>query len=191
MLSYLGQKGWTEKGRVPWVTKRRHATDGESRVWGADPDPRPQAPAGLGVDRRRLLVALSIPALGMQFKDPGIDGYSRDLPVMKTYDRIQAAFPGGAVQSQTVIKAKDVTTPEVQAAHRSSCTTRRSPPASSPSRPAIDISPDKTVAIMSRLSVKGSGTDAASNRSVEVLRERGRPGDGRQARRVPTSPSRA
>src|SRR5688500_5548199 len=25
MLSYLGQKGWTEKGRVPWVARRRHA----------------------------------------------------------------------------------------------------------------------------------------------------------------------
>src|SRR3712207_462941 len=35
MLSWLGQKGWTEKGRVPWVGKRRHRNHGESRVWGA------------------------------------------------------------------------------------------------------------------------------------------------------------
>src|SRR5205085_6791768 len=35
MLSYLGQKGWTEKGRVPYVAKLRHRTKGESRVWGA------------------------------------------------------------------------------------------------------------------------------------------------------------
>ena len=32
MLSFLGQKGWTEKGRVPYVSKLRHRTQGESRV---------------------------------------------------------------------------------------------------------------------------------------------------------------
>ena len=35
LLSYLGQKGWLEKGRVPYVAKRRHRSGGESRVWGA------------------------------------------------------------------------------------------------------------------------------------------------------------
>ena len=33
VLSYLGQKGWLEKGRVPYIAKRRHK--GESRVWNA------------------------------------------------------------------------------------------------------------------------------------------------------------
>jgi RND superfamily putative drug exporter len=102
-------------------------------------------------------------------EDPGVDGYSRDLAVMKTYDRIQAAFPGGAVQSATVIKAKDVTTPEVKAAiaqlHDKAIATGQ---LSEPS--GIEISPDKTVAVVG-LSVNGSGTDAASNESVRVLRE--------------------
>jgi uncharacterized membrane protein YdfJ with MMPL/SSD domain len=35
VLSYLGEKGWLEKGRVPWIAKRRHKTKGESRVWTA------------------------------------------------------------------------------------------------------------------------------------------------------------
>ena len=52
----------------------------------------------------------------MQFKDPGFDGYSRSQPVIQTYDRVQAAFPGGAVPALTVIKAKDVTAAPVQAA---------------------------------------------------------------------------
>ena len=63
-----------------------------------------------------LLVALCIPALGIQFKEPGFDGYSRSQPVIQTYDRLQAAFPGGAVPATTVIKAKDVTAAPVQAA---------------------------------------------------------------------------
>jgi uncharacterized membrane protein YdfJ with MMPL/SSD domain len=169
MLSYLGQKGWTEKGRVPWVTKRRHASGGESRVWGAVLTRVLARPLVSVIVAGGILVGLSIPALGMQFKTPGLDGYSRDLAVMKTYDRIQAAFPGGAVQSATVIKASDVTTPEITAAiqqlHDKAIATGE---LSEPS--GVEISPDKTVAIVG-LSVKGSGTDDASNHSVEVLRE--------------------
>src|SRR5439155_16912272 len=35
VLSDLGQKGWLEKGRVPYVAKRRHKNKGESRMWNA------------------------------------------------------------------------------------------------------------------------------------------------------------
>ncbi len=169
MLSFLGQKGWTEKGRVPWVTKRRHANGGESRMWGAILSGVLKRPLVSVIIAGGILVGLSIPALGLQFKDAGVDGYSRDMAVMRTYDRIQAAFPGGAVQAATVIKASDVTAPEVQTAirqlHDKAIATGE---LSEPS--GVEVSPDKTVAILG-LSVKGSGTDAASNRSLEVLRE--------------------
>ena len=56
MLSFLSRKGWTEKGRVPWVAKRRHKTRGESKRLGRDPRSRAQAPARLG-DRRRRAAA--------------------------------------------------------------------------------------------------------------------------------------
>ena len=52
MLSYLGQKGWLGEGRVPYIAKRRHRNQGESRM-GRDPRPRPQAPAVSAVARRR------------------------------------------------------------------------------------------------------------------------------------------
>ena len=169
MLSYLGQKGWTEKGRVPWVTKRRHASGGESRLWGAILSRVLKRPLVSVLVAGGILVGLSIPALGLQFKDPGIEGYSRDVPVVQTYERLQDAFPGGAVQSMTVVKAADVTAPEVQAAigrlHDDAIATGR---LSEPS--GVEISPDKRVAVVA-LSVEGSGTDAASNESVRVLRE--------------------
>jgi RND superfamily putative drug exporter len=115
-----------------------------------------------------LLVALSVPALGIQFKEPGYDGYSRSQPVIQTYDRFQAAFPGGAVPATTVIKAEDVTAAPVQAAiqqlhDRALATGQLSEPS------GVEVSPDKTVAVVA-LSVNGSGTDAASERSLEVLR---------------------
>ena len=116
-----------------------------------------------------LLVALSIPALGMQFKEPGTEGISRSQPIMSTLDRIDAAFPGGSVAATTVIKADDVTTPQIQAAiqdlqDEAIATGQLSEPSS------VDISPDKTLAVVS-LAIKGKGTDAESNRSLEVLRE--------------------
>ena len=116
MLSFLGRKNWLEKGRVPFVTKRRHQSKGESRVWGAILTRVLKRPLVSTLLAGGLLVALCIPALGIQFKEPGFDGYSRSQPVIQTYDRVQAAFPGGAVPATTVIKADDVTAAPVQAA---------------------------------------------------------------------------
>ena len=68
----------------------------------------------------------------------------------------------------TVVEAADVTAPPVRAAiqrlHDQALATGE---LSEPS--AVDISPDKTVAVVA-LSVKGSGTDAASDHSLDVLR---------------------
>jgi uncharacterized membrane protein YdfJ with MMPL/SSD domain len=168
MLSFLSEKNWLEKGRVPYITKRRHKAKGQSRVWAAILTRVLKRPLASTLVAGGLLVALCIPALGIQFKDPGYDGYSRSQPVIQTYDRLQAAFPGGAVPATTVIKAKDVTTPEVQDAiqqlHDQALATGQ---LSEPS--GVEVSPDKTVAVVA-LSVKGSGTDAASQRSLEVLR---------------------
>ena len=168
VLSFLGEKNWLEKGRVPYVTKRRHKTKGESRVWNAILTRVLKRPLVSALVAGGLLVALSVPALGIEFKEPGFDGYSRSQPVIQTYDRLQAAFPGGAVPALTVIKAPDVTAAPVQAAiqelHDKALATGQ---LSEPS--GVEISPDKTVAVVA-LSIKGSGTDAASEHSVEVLR---------------------
>ena len=169
VLSYLGQKGWLEKGRVPYVAKRRHKNKGESRMWNAILDRVLKRPALSAILAGGLLVAMSLPALHMQFKDPGTDGMSRSgTPILKTLDRIDAAFPGGSVPATVVVKAKDVTTPEVQSAikqlhDQAIATGQLSEPSS------VDVNPAKTVAMVN-LSVKGKGTDAASNHSIEVLR---------------------
>ena len=116
-----------------------------------------------------LLVALTIPALGMQFKEAGTEGMSRSQPIIQTLDRIDAAFPGGSVPASVVIKAKDVTTPEVKAAiaqlhDKAIASGQLSEPFN------VDVNPAKTVAVAS-IAVKGKGTDAASDRSLAVLRD--------------------
>src|SRR4051812_46451096 len=170
VLSYLGQKGWLEKGRVPYVAKRRHKTKGESRMWNAVLSRVLKRPLVSAILAGGLLVAMALPALHMQFKDPGTDGMSRSgTPILKTLDRIDAAFPGGSVPATVVVKAKDVTAPEVQTAikqlHDQAIATGQLAEPSS-----VEINPAKTVAMVN-LSVKGKGTDAASDHSIEVLRD--------------------
>src|SRR4051794_2880917 len=109
MLAFLSRRNWLEKGRMPLIAKRRHANRGESRVWGAVLTRVLRRPAVSAIAAGGLLLALCIPALGIQFKDPGFDGYSRSQPVLQTLDRLQAAFPGGAVPATVVVKGADVT----------------------------------------------------------------------------------
>jgi uncharacterized membrane protein YdfJ with MMPL/SSD domain len=168
-LSYLGQKGWLEKGRVPYIAKRRHRNGGESRVWGAILDRVLKRPLVSAIAAGGVLVALTIPALGMTLKDPGTESISRDQPIMQTLDRIDDAFPGGSVPAVTVIKAKDVTAPAVQAGiadleEKALATGKLSEPMS------IEISPDKTVAMVG-MAVDGNGNDAASEASLAALRD--------------------
>jgi len=169
MLSFLSRKGWTEKGRVPWVAKRRHRTRGESKVWGAILDRVLKRPLVSALLAGGLLVALAIPAFSMHTVNPGIQGLPRSLEVMQTYDRMDAAFPGGSVPAVTVVQAADVTAPDVQRAiedlqKQAIASGQLDTPTN------VDISPDKTVATVS-LAVKGTGTDAASDRSLAVLRD--------------------
>ncbi len=169
MLSFLSRKGWTEKGRVPWVAKRRHKTKGESKVWGAILDRVLKRPLVSVIAAGGLLAVLTIPAFSMHTVNPGVTGLPRDLEVMQAYDRIDAAFPGDGVPAVTVVKAPDVTSPEVKGAiedlqTQALASGRLHEPVE------IEVNPDKTVATVA-LAVDGTGTDAASERSLAVLRD--------------------
>ena len=115
MLSWLGQKGWTEKGRVPYLSGLRHRNHGESRVWGAILDRVLKRPAISAALATILLLALALPALGIHTVNPGVAGLPRSLPIMQTYDRIQDKFPGGPLPASVVVQADDVNAPAVQA----------------------------------------------------------------------------
>ncbi len=105
----------------------------------------------------------------MKTVNPGVEGLPRDLQVMQSYDKIQAAFPGGNIPAVTVIKAPDVTTPEAKAAiadlqEQAIATGELMAPSN------VEVNPDKTVATVT-LGVKGNGTDGASEQSLAVLRD--------------------
>ena len=169
MLSFLGEKGWTEKGRVPYVAKRRHRTKGESRVWGALIDRVLKRPVLSVVLSVSLLVALAIPALQMHTINPGAAGLPRNLDIVQTYDRLQAAFPGGAEPAVVAVAAKDVTAPAVSAGI--AALKREASRTEGIGRPiTVTPSPDKTVAIV-EVPLAGDGTDSVSEAALARLRD--------------------
>jgi RND superfamily putative drug exporter len=169
MLAFLGRKGWTEKGRVPWLGGLRHRNHGESRVWGAILDRVLKRPAISAALATVLLLALALPALGMHTINPGVAGLPRSLPIMKTYDRIQAAFPGGPLPATVVVQADDVRAPAVQAGIAD---LRRTAAATKDFGKPVTVTtnPSHTLEKVD-IPLAGDGTDARSEAALARLRD--------------------
>jgi uncharacterized membrane protein YdfJ with MMPL/SSD domain len=170
MLSFLGQKGWTEKGRVPYIGRLRHRNHGESRVWGAILDRVLRRPVVSAVLAGGLMVALAIPAFGMHTINPGVAGLPRSLPIMQTYDRIQAAFPGGPLPAVIAVEADDVRAPAVQAGIAE--LRRTAADTDGFGQPiTVETNPSHTLAVVN-IPLAGDGTDTRSEAALAELRNR-------------------
>jgi uncharacterized membrane protein YdfJ with MMPL/SSD domain len=164
LLSVLGDR--INKGRLPFLGSRR---SGESRVWSGILDRVLRRPLVAALLAGGLLVALAVPAFTMKTELPGLDSLSRDLPVMQTYDRIQAAFPGKEIPADVVVEARDVTSPRVKAAigeleHRALQSKHLRGPVE------VDVSRDHTVAQVA-IPVAGDGTNGQSKAALTELRD--------------------
>jgi RND superfamily putative drug exporter len=116
-----------------------------------------------------VLVVLTLPAFKLHLVQAGIQGLPRDLPVMQTYDRIQAAFPGDAIPATIVVEADDVTSPAVQKGiadlrREALATGRLQDPVS------VTVSKDHHVAMVD-IPIQGTGTDKKSDAALKVLRD--------------------
>src|SRR4051812_32545191 len=166
VLSKLGDN--VEKARVPLISRRRHRNHGESRVWSWILDRVLERPWISAIAAAAILMALALPALQLHTLNPGVAGLPRSLPVMRTYDRIQAAFPGGQLPAVIAVQARAVTDPAVQAGikemtAKALATHRMSGPVST------RISPNRHVAIVG-IPLQGNGTDDASDAALAALR---------------------
>jgi uncharacterized membrane protein YdfJ with MMPL/SSD domain len=169
MLSWLGQKGWTEKGRVPYISRLRHRNHGESRVWGAILDRVLKRPAISATLATLVMLLLALPAVGMHTINPGVAGLPRSLPIMQTYDRIQEKFPGGPLPASVVVQADDVNAPAVQAGiadlRRTAADTKGF------GQPVtVTTNPTRTLAMVD-IPLAGDGTDARSEAALARLRD--------------------
>jgi RND superfamily putative drug exporter len=165
LLSKLGDK--VDKGRIPFVHRLRRG-DGEGRVWNAILDRVLKHPAIALVLAGGLLLALAAPALNMHTTTPGPDTLPQSIPVVKTYTKIQKAFPGGQIPALVVISAKDVQAPAVASGIESlQEQALASGQFDNPTK--VDVNRAHTVAVVT-LPIVGEGTDAKSNAALATLR---------------------
>ncbi|WP_171072810.1 MMPL family transporter [Streptomyces sp. DASNCL29] len=107
LLSLLGER--VEKGRVPFLGRAKRRGGTESRVWRAVLRPvlrRPKLSLALAGG---ALIALAVPAVGMNTANLTMDQEFGDrLPVVNAYNHIDEAFPGGSDPARVVVKADDI-----------------------------------------------------------------------------------
>ncbi|WP_176724949.1 MULTISPECIES: MMPL family transporter [unclassified Streptomyces] len=122
ILSLLGER--VEKGRIPFLRRgakgsgaRRPATAGGSRFWRTVLRPVLSHPKAATVIAGGLLLAVAAPAFGLHSANLSMDQELGDqLPIVQTYEHINAAFPGGPDPAHVVVKADSIGAPAVRAA---------------------------------------------------------------------------
>jgi uncharacterized membrane protein YdfJ with MMPL/SSD domain len=165
VLSKLGDK--VDRLRVPLIGRRRNDT-GESRIWSGIVDRVLRRPVLSAVLAGGFLLALAAPALQLRIATPGPDTFPQSLAVVKAYNQMQQAFPGTALPANVIVTAPNVNAPDVQRAidhleQRALASGRMHEPIT------VAVNENATVENIT-VPIDGTGTDAASNASLAVLR---------------------
>ncbi len=165
LLSRLGDK--VMRGRVPLIGRRRER-GAEPRVSGWIMDRVLRRPVVAAVISGGLLVALAVPAFGLHTANPGLQGLPKGLPIVKTLNKIQTAFPGGPTPAQVVLSGRNVDSPQVRSAiasleHDGLTSGQVKQPMT------VDVNHARDVAVVS-LPLIGKGTDSTSDHALENLR---------------------
>ncbi|MFF0295792.1 MMPL family transporter [Kitasatospora sp. NPDC004614] len=168
LLSMLGDR--VEKGKVPYLHRLRRDTNEGSRFWNAVLTPvlrHPLAAAGLATV---ALLAIASPTLTMHTaKLTFQQQLSKDNALVATSQRIQDAFPGSPSPATVVIKAKNISSPEMKQAladlqSKALATGRMHGPTS------LTVHAEQNVATVD-IPLNGSGNDSTSAEALKVLRE--------------------
>jgi RND superfamily putative drug exporter len=165
LLAWLGDR--VEKGGVP-IIKDMPWNAGESGLWARVLNPVLRHPLISAIASAGVLVALAIPAFSLHLAVPGPTSLPQNLSVVRTYNRIQATFPGDAIPAVVVVRSPDVTAPQALAA----ISALRTAAAASPlfKLPStLSVNAAHTVAEVG-IPVIGNGNDSASNRALAELR---------------------
>ena len=167
VLAWLGDR--VEKGRIPFLSRKRWNVE-ESGAWSRILNPALRHPVVSVVAAGGLLVLLAIPAFSLHTASPGVETLPQNIGVIKTYNRLQASFPGGPIPAQVVVHAKDVRSlPVVAAVNELSARAAASPQFKQPI--TSTVSPDHTVQQVD-IPVAGNGTDSRSTAALAQLRDK-------------------
>ncbi|OPC83461.1 hypothetical protein B4N89_23225 [Embleya scabrispora] len=168
LLSMLGDK--VDFGKIPGLAKMRRPTGG-SKVWGKILGVVLTRPRATAVLAGGLLIALTIPVVGMKTAQLPLDKeLPTDLSIVQTYQHIEKAFPGGPAPAQVVVKTKNPDDPKLAAAWDDF---RRAAVASGKMHEPIEVERQGTTNIF-KISVPlaGGGLDKTSNDALATLRDK-------------------
>ena len=164
ILSKLGDR--VNKGRVPFMKPERRT--GEARAWGWVLDRVLRRPLVSVILASSVLLVLALPVLHIHTADSGVDGLPRSLPIMQTYDRMQAAFPGETFSADIVLEGRNLNEAQVRdAAQRMREIARESDQFQEPV--TVDVSRDGQLAVI-EVPLAGNGSDDRSMDAVRTLR---------------------
>jgi uncharacterized membrane protein YdfJ with MMPL/SSD domain len=164
VLSKLGDR--VNKGRVPFLKPEKRT--GEPRAWSWVLDRVLKRPLISAIAAVSVLVVLAIPVFHIHTADTGVDGLPRSIGIMKTYDRMQAAFPGEQFTADIVLQGDNLDKGQVQAAAQQLREIARD--SDQFNEPVtIDQSPDGKVAVI-EVPLAGSGSDDTSLNALKSLR---------------------
>jgi uncharacterized membrane protein YdfJ with MMPL/SSD domain len=166
-LAALGDK--VDKGRVPFLHNRGRSNGG-GRMWNAILDRVLRRPLISTLVATGLLLLLASPALGLRIKSPGTDTLPQNLSAVKTYNKLQTAFPGDTNSIEVMVRTGNAhsaaVTREIGDLQSAAIATGEF---FTPTN--IDYSPDGTIALVS-IAMQGEGTDSKSLAALNTMRER-------------------
>jgi RND superfamily putative drug exporter len=153
---------------TPTLLRKLKGDRQESRIWAFLVHWSMRFPAVAAALSAALLIVLALPLLSIHTKLPSFTDLPKSLQIVKTYDTIQASFPGSEDPAHVVVKARDVTTPRFEAVYAE---TKKRALATGVIREPIRfaINPSRTVARID-FPLAGKGQDATAVRALETLR---------------------
>ncbi len=164
VLARLGDR--VDWGRVPLLGGGGSGDDGR---WARFITRVLQRPWTAMLVSAGALLLLALPALQMHTKLPNLTDLPHDLKIVRTYDRLQQAFPGSQTPAVVVVKAPRVDTPEMQRAY--ALFRQRAVASGKLFAPfTVSMNPDKTVARID-FAIAGNGDDKASFAALHTLRD--------------------
>ncbi|WP_242908254.1 MMPL family transporter [Actinomadura terrae] len=180
LLSLLGDKVDFGRIRLHRLHRRSHASGhghlshrhrGGGGVVGTLLKPVLARPGIAAVVSAGVLLVLAAPALGMRTERLSLDQQiPPGEPIVATYTRLNAAFPGNPEPAAVVVKARDINAPDVRAAIGE---LKRRAVASGEMNEPIDVTVHKRENIAEiDVPLAGSGTDATSKHALETLRKK-------------------
>jgi uncharacterized membrane protein YdfJ with MMPL/SSD domain len=167
VLSKLGDR--VNRARIPFMTPPEERVAHESRVWSAILDRVLRRPAIAVIVSTAVLLVLASPVLNLKMAVLGIETLPKDLAVIQTYDRIQAAFPGNQIPAEVVIERGDASDVDLTIGVHN---LRERVEASELVEPPVTVqfSSDHSVAMVN-VPIAGDGTNDASYAALAELRD--------------------